>query len=128
MSKGVLRPTRAAADDLQVVRRLRSWFLPDDDFAAILAGVTVAVLATSGALPSAELAAKVFPLLGHRWVTDGHPLTEMDVRMSIASATSVLTGLDLIETDWPLYRAGPSARTLLPRATALAQLWSAAPE
>jgi hypothetical protein len=128
LSKGVLRPTRAAADDLQVVRRLRSWFLPDDDFASILAGVTVAVLATSGALPSAELAAKVFPLLGHRWVTDGHPLTEEDSRMSIARSTSVLTGLDLIETDWPLYRAGPSARTLLPRATALAQLWSTAPE
>lgn len=128
LSKGVLRPTRAAADDLQVVRRLRSWFLPDDDFASILAGVTVAVLATSGALPSAELAAKVFPMLGHRWVTDGHPLTETDVQMSIAGSSSVLTGLDLIETDWPLYRAGPSARTLLPRATALAQLWSAAPE
>ena len=124
VSKGVLRPTRAAADDLQVVRRLRSWFLPDDGFEAILAGVTVAVLAINSPLSSAELAAKVFPLLGHPWVSDGNPLTEVDVRMSLAGSTSVLAGLDLIETRWPIWRAGPSARTLLPRATALADLWS----
>jgi len=126
LRKGVLRPTRAAADDLQVVRRLRSWFLPDDGFEAILAGVTVAVLATGGPLPSAELAPKVFPMLGDRWLSDGHPLTEADVRMSIARSTSVLTALDLVETDWPLYRAGPSERTLLPQATAPAHLWSTA--
>ena len=128
LSKGLLRPTRAAVDDVLVVRRLRSWFVPDDSFEAILAGVTVAVLVKQGPLPSAELATEVFPLLGHRWMSDGHPLTDMDVRMSIAGATSVLTGLDLIETDWPIYRAGPSARTLLPRATALAHLWSVSPQ
>jgi hypothetical protein len=128
LSKGILRPTRAAADDLQVVRRLRAWFLPDDSFEAILAGVTVAVLASKGPLPSAELATEVFPMLGHRWMSDGHPLTDMDVRMSIARDTSVLTGLDLIETSWPVYRAGASARTLLPRATALAHLWSVSPK
>ncbi len=128
VSKGVIRPTRAAADDVQVVRRLRSWFLPDDSFEAILAGVTVAVLAAGGPLPSEELAVKVFPMLGHRWMADGHPLTDVDVRMSIARATSVLTGLDLIETSWPVYRAGLSARTLLPRATALAHLWSVSSE
>jgi len=127
LSNGVLRTTRAAADDLQVVRRLRSWFLPDDGFEAILAGVTVAVLATKGPLPSAELASTVFPMLGHRWVSDGHPLTAVDVRMSIARSTSVLTGLDLMETSWPVYRAGPAARALLPRATALAHLWSGSP-
>lgn len=116
--------------DLACVCRLGcgNLFLPDDDFASVLAGVTVAVLATSGPLPSVELAAKVFPLLGHRWVSDGHSLTEEDVRMSIAGSTSVLTGLDLIEAEWPIWRAGPSAVTLLHRATALAHLWSAAPE
>ena len=127
LSKGILRPTKAAADDVQVVRRLRSWFLPDDSFEAILAGVTVAVLVAKGPLPSAELATEVFPMLGHRWMFDGHPLTDMDVRLSIAGATSVLTGLDLIETDWPLYQTGASARTLLPRATALAHLWCVSP-
>jgi len=127
LSKGVLRPTRAAADDLQVVRRLRSWFLPDDSFESILAGVTVATLASRGPLASAELATEVFPMLGHRWMVDGHPLTEMDVRMAIAGASSELTGLDLIEDSGPRYLAGASARTLLPRATALAHLWSVSP-
>ncbi len=128
LSNGILRPTRAASDDLQVVRRLRSWFLPDDGFEAILAGVTVGVLASKGPLPSAELAAQVFPMLGHRWMAGGHPLTDVDVRMAISGCTSELAGLDLIETSWPDYRAGPSARTLLPRATALAHWWSLAPE
>jgi hypothetical protein len=34
----------------------------------------------------------------------------------------VLRGLDLVEYDHPTWRPGPSARTLLPRATALAHL------
>ena len=124
LSNGVLRPTRAAADDLHVVRRLRTLFLPDDGFDAILTGVMLAVLAVEGPLSSKGLAAKVFPLLGHRWMADGHPLTEEDVRSSISSGTLLLSGLDLIEATWPEFRAGPSARTLLPRATALAGMWS----
>lgn len=124
LSNGVLRPTRAAADDLHVVRRLRTLFLPDDGFDAILTGVMLAVLAVEGPLSSNNLAAKVFPLLGHRWMAGGHPLTEEDVRSSISSGTLLLSGLDLIDGTWPQFHAGPSARTLLPRATALAQLWS----
>lgn len=124
LSKGILSPTRAAADDLQVVRRLRSWFEPDDGFGAVLDGVTVAVLATTGPQRAEGLAARIHPLLGHGWVSNGQPLTEQDVRTSIKSAGTVLSGLDLIEREWPLWRAGPSARTLLPRATALSQLWS----
>lgn len=125
LSKGVLLPTRAASDDLQVVRRLRSWFLPDDGFESILAGVMVAVLASSGPMSSSALAAKVFPLLGRRWMAKGRPLTQTDVQQDIVSETRVLLGLDLVEIDWPIIRPGPSARTLLPRATALARLWSA---
>lgn len=124
LSNGVLRPTRAAADDLHVVRRLRTLFLPDDGFDAILTGVMLAVLAAEGPLSSEDLAARVFPLLGRRWSVNGRPLTEEDVRSSISSGTLLLSGLDLIEDTWPEFRAGPSARTLLPRATALAQLWS----
>src|SRR5664280_3809106 len=44
---GVLSPTRAAGDDLETVRRLRSWFVPEE-FTDILVGVTVAVLASRG--------------------------------------------------------------------------------
>lgn len=101
-----------------MIRRLRTFFLPEDGFEAILAGTTVAVLATDGELSNQELAARVFPWLGHRWMANGHPLTVDDVGESFNA--NLLLGLDLIETAWPRYRAGPSARTLLPRATALA--------
>ena len=47
LANGVLRPTRAAADDREVVRRLRTWFEPEG-FTSILGGVAVAVLAVSG--------------------------------------------------------------------------------
>lgn len=123
LAKGVLRPTRAAGDDVAVIRRLRSWFEPDG-FDDILAGVAVATLETSGPLASAELAGRVHPLLGSRWAIDGRPLTTQDVRSSIDRLSAVLEALDLIERDWQAWRAGPSARTLLPRATALAQLWT----
>ena len=127
LSKGILRPTRAAADDLQVVRRLRSWFEPDDGFGAILDGLTVAVLETTGPQRSGELAARVHPLLGHGWSKEGQPLTHEDVQTSIAGSSKVLWGLDLVEIEWPLWRAGPSARTLLPCATGLSHLWSKGP-
>ncbi len=118
---GVLSPTRAAGDDLETVRRLRSWFVPEE-FTDILVGVTVAVLASRGPQGMDELAANVYALLGSGWAHNGEPLTEFDIRMEIAHVSAVLKGLDLIETDWPHWRAGPSARTLLPRATGLAQL------
>jgi len=58
LSKGVVRPTRAAADDdVEVVRRLRSWFEPGS-FTATLASRTVAVLATNEPMDSDELPAE----------------------------------------------------------------------
>ncbi len=125
--KGVLHPTRAAGDDdLQVIRRLRSWFEPEG-FTDILAGVTVAMLETSGPLAPAELAAKVHPRLSNRWSIDGRPLTTEDVRSSISHLGLELRALDLVAGDWGHWCAGTSARTLLPRATALAHLWSRSP-
>ncbi len=123
LAKGVLGPTRAAAEDLEVIRRLRSWFEPDG-FADILAGVTVATLETSGPLARAELAARVHGLLGDRWSMDGRPITTADVESAISRLGADLEALDLLAGDRRTWRAGPSARTLLPRATALAALWS----
>lgn len=124
----VLAPTRAADDDdLHTIRRLRSWFGPDSGFAALLADLTVATVATSDTpLPLTELAAKVFSLLGPGWGTsDGKPLAELHVRTEISRLRPVLTGLDLVDTSGPGgWTAGPSAQSLLPRATALAHLWS----
>lgn len=123
LRKGILSPTKAAADDLEVVRRLRSWFEPED-FTAILAGVMVAMLLVGGRQRSKELAARLYPLLGQHWSYNGRPLTEQDVRTSINQMSAVLRGLDQIDLHRDVWAAGPSARTLLPRATALSAIWS----
>jgi hypothetical protein len=44
--------------------------------------------------------------------------------MSISRLAAVLQGLDQVQVDWPIWRAGPSALTLLRRATALTQIWT----
>jgi hypothetical protein len=121
----VLGPTRAAADDLDVIRRLRRWFAPDDSFVSILAGDAIANLLTDGPARPDALAARLLPLLGDRWVTsEGQPLDESRTRSDLHRLQSVLVGLDLIETDQGTWAAGPGARWLLPRATALADIWS----
>lgn len=125
MRHGVLHPTRAAGDQVQVVRRLRSWFGPEHGYPAVLAGTSVAQLATRGPYRPAELARQVFPLLDDRWVTaEGTPLTEQDVSRELYRLESVLVGLDLVIATEGSWCAGPSACWLLPRATGLAHLWS----
>jgi len=126
LAGGVLRPTRAAADDVEVVRRLRSWFARDR-FTDILAGVTVAVVSIRGPIDSTGLAGGVRPWLGERWSLNGRPLTAADVESEINRLGAQLEALDLVEDDSRAWRAGPSARTLLSRATALAHLWSRSP-
>jgi hypothetical protein len=121
VAKGVLRPTRAAGDDTEVVRRLRSWFGPDDGFPAILASVTVGVLASRSPLLQAELAREVAAMLGPQWVRGGERLDEQGVVLEIAGLSPVLRALDLVDTaDRRRWSAGPSARWLLPRATLFA--------
>ena len=123
LTKGVLIPIKAGADDRQVVRRLRSWF-STDRFTELLAGLIVALLVRSGGSRSAELSSEALPLLGPRWQVEGEPLNEEVVRMEISRLSSVLRALDLIDgTKYPIWTPGPSARTLLPQATALVWLW-----
>jgi hypothetical protein len=66
-------------------------------------------------------------LLAERWSVNGRPLRVADVESAIGRLGAQLEALDLVEGDWRTWRAGPSARTLLPRATALAELWSRSP-
>lgn len=121
---GVLAPTRAANDDLAIVRRLRSAFEPDT-FATEITELTIGVLAAYGPLPLGEVAAGVRQLLGHGWQLEGRPLDEEDVRIAIAQQSPMLKGLDLIASaNWHVWRAGPAALCLLPRATMLARLWT----
>ncbi len=121
---GVLAPTRAAADPTHTIRRLRSWFGPDDGFTAVLAGTVVAVLAHHGPTALAVLARRAHPLLD-RWAhPDGTPLSPADVRLEISRLAALAQGLDLLRIHDSLWAPGPAAHTLLPRATALAHLWT----
>lgn len=130
LRKGVVTPIRAASDEVQVIRRLRSWFAPASGFTAMLAVAAVAAVAAlaagSGPWRLADLAAEVYPRFEHGWATrDGQPVTEADLRMALARLTSVLRGLDLLHAEsGGAWSAGASARWLLPHATGLAYLWS----
>jgi len=126
LTNGVLRPTRAAADDRDVVRRLRTWFEPEG-FTTILGSVAVAVLAASGPLTTDELTRRVVPLMGDGWAIEGRPMADADYRRVLGQVSAELRALDLLAGDWKTWEAGPSARTLLLRATALADLWTRDP-
>jgi len=121
---GVLTPTRAAGDDLAVVRRLRSAF-DANTFATEITELAIGVLAAHGPLPLAELAARVHQLLGRGWQRDGQPVSEHDVQIAIAHQSPIMKGLDLIDdANWRAWSIGAAARSLLPRATMLAEIWT----
>jgi hypothetical protein len=124
LSRGVLTPTRAASDDLAVVRRLRTAF-DAHSFSTEITELTIGVLAAHGPLPLSELAARVLPLLEYGWQLDGQSLTADDVRSAIARQSPILNGLDLIDhADWRVWALGPAALSLLPGATRLAEIWT----
>jgi len=82
--KGTLGPTRAALDDLEVIRRLRSWFGPGDGFVHMLVTDALANLVVEGPCRPEELAARLLPLLGDRWVTSqGQGLDAARVRQDL---------------------------------------------
>ena len=69
--------------------------------------------------------ASLLDLLGDRWATSqGQRLDEVRVRSDLHHLQFTLVGLDLIRSSNGTWDAGPSARWRLPRATALAHLWS----
>ncbi|HET7475914.1 MAG TPA: plasmid pRiA4b ORF-3 family protein [Dermatophilaceae bacterium] len=121
LTNGVLRPTKAAADELETVRRLRSWF-GAGEFSTMAAERAVAVVAARGPLQVAEIAAEVHPLLGHRWSRGGKPITTGDVEDELRILAHQLQALDLITRTRSVWSAGPSARSLLPGANLLADL------
>jgi hypothetical protein len=124
LRKSVLAPTRAAGDDIEVIRRLRSWFGPEHGFISILVGDALASLAAEGPCMPQDLAARLLGLLGDRWVTSqGQTLDVARTRSELYRVEPVLVALDLIQNSQGVWAAGPSARWLLPRATALAHLW-----
>ncbi len=121
---GVLTPTRATSDDLAVVRRVRSAF-DANTYATEIIELTIGVLAAHGPVPLVELATQVHQLLGRGWQIGGRPVSARDVQTSIAQQSPIMSGLDLIDdADWRVWTVGASARSLLPGATMLAEIWS----
>ncbi|WP_433803020.1 plasmid pRiA4b ORF-3 family protein [Actinomycetospora sp. CA-084318] len=116
MRHGALVPTKAAADDLEIVRRLRSWFAPDDGFTAVLTSAALVRIVQDGPIDADELAERIHDDLGPRWQIEGRPMTPSDLRWTFGDLSSVLRGLDLIvdDEDHPRYLAGPGALWLLP--------------
>jgi len=121
LANGVLRPTKAAAKENETVRRLRSWFAPEE-FSTMIAERAVALLEAHGPLQVPHLAAEVFPLLGHGWQRGDRPIAVHDVERELHRLSDQLQALDLIARNRSLWSPGPSARSLLPGATLLADL------
>lgn len=124
LSRGVLSPTKAAGDDLEIIRRLRRALDPDG-FRGVLISVAVAHLAARGAATREQLGHDVHPWL-RRWAIGGRPVTAADLATELSREFPLMRALELVDHE-PLrhrdpWRPGPSATTLLPRATALAHL------
>lgn len=114
---GVLAPTKAAADDLEVMRRIRGW-REEDSFGGVVTVLAVAHLETGGPQTQEALARAVFADLGPFWSTaSGERVQPRHVREQLSRMSVELDALDLADTDARTWAAGPSARTLLPRAT-----------
>jgi hypothetical protein len=121
LAGGVLRPTKAAGDEVETVRRLRTWF-PPREFHTFVAERAVALVAARGPLTYRDLAAEVFPMLGHGWRRGSHPITVTDVEHELYRLENQLEALDVLATTRPAWTAGPSARSLLPGVALLADL------
>jgi hypothetical protein len=122
LSRGVLSPTKAAADDREIVRRLRRLY-PEGEFDTILVTNALAVLAAAGPLERSELLDRVLPMMGDRWAVNGQPLDRVSLERVWYQVRWPMIALDLIADS---FRApsvlGPSGLTLLPRAAALADI------
>lgn len=122
---GVLHAIKAAGYDLEVLRRLRSWFGPEEEFLSQLAGGAVALLAAHGAQTRDQVSRRLLELLGPGWTRSGVPLGAGDLERELARIAAVLEGLDQItRPPGGRWAPGPSARWLLPRAVALAAAWT----
>jgi len=111
--QGLVRPSTVAADEHAVVRRLRSWFSPGA-FGTGVAGLAVGALGARGPLDEQTL---VYTVL--RETDRSTSIGADDVRNALLHLLPALTGLDLAHRTPNGWHPGPSARTLLPRATAL---------
>ena len=113
LAGGVLRPTKAAGDEVETVRRLRTWF-PPRGFSTMAAERAVAVGVARGPLNTRELAAEVLPMLGRGWRRGNDAITVADVERELYRLEPQLAAVDMFTTTWQAWTAGRSARSLLP--------------
>jgi hypothetical protein len=125
-NRGMLLPTKACTDDLEIVRRLRKRF-PDRDFDTLLITNVAAVLQAHGPLPIPELLGHVLPMMGSRWRVGDRPLDATVLQDSFWYVSELMVCLDLVVIDrrHRLVSPGASAVSLLPRTTGLAPLLQA---
>ncbi len=116
----VLRPSEAAGDELEVVRRLRAWFAPGE-FDTAVAERAVAVVVVHGRMQVADVAGVVLPMLGWGWQRGSQPVTVRDVEFELGRMAHHLVALDLVVGGWRVWSPGTAARSLLPFATRLAE-------
>jgi len=121
LAKGVLRPTKAAGDDRQVVRRLRSWF-EAGTFDLIVAERAAALLVARGPMSADDLARAVLPLLGPGWRRGNNPITAGDLRSELWRIGHQLEALDMVVDAGRRWHPGPSILTVLPGVPLLAGL------
>jgi hypothetical protein len=121
LAKGVLRATSAAADEREILRRIRAWF-EQGSFELVVAERALAHLAARGPMTDGELAAAVYPWLGHGWRRGDDPITEYDVKQQLWRLSTGLKALEMIAVERGTWTAGPSALTVLPGAVLLADL------
>ena len=121
LAKGILRATKAATDDREVMRRLRTWFVAGS-FDLDVAERATALLVARGPMSVDDMARAVLPMLGHGWRRGAEPITEHDVRGELYRIGHQLEALDMILDDGRFWQPGSSALTVLPGVVLLADL------
>jgi hypothetical protein len=121
LAKGVLWPTKAAADDRQLLRRLRFWFAAES-FEVVVAERAAALLVARGPMSVDGLAQAVLPMLGFGWRRGSEPITAHDLRDELWRIGHQLEALDMFVDAGRLWQPGPSALTVLPGVPLLADL------
>jgi len=118
---GVLIPTRAAAADPEVLRRLQAGLF-DETFHGQLCRLLLETLRNVDEVAEVMLVDAALHQLAPHWRRPERPLERLDVRVAVGRAHHVLVGLDAVTTSgsrlrdfWSITASG---RVLLPEAVA----------
>lgn len=118
---GVLRPTRAAASDIEILRRLQVRLF-DETFHGQLCRLLLETLSNVDTVAEAMLVDAALHQLAPHWRRPDRPLDHVDVRVAVGRAHHELVGLDAVTTSGSRLRdfwsISASGRALLAPAAA----------